>query len=79
MIVLVVLLFLAVVNQLRVIRKTGWFFFYLKWYVPSRSSTLIVLLILCLSPRRYAIGGAVLGVLAALPGFQFRLHHYIAS
>ncbi|GAA6022011.1 hypothetical protein JCM11491_005493 [Sporobolomyces phaffii] len=25
-------LFFAILNQLRVIRRTGWFFFYLKWY-----------------------------------------------
>ncbi|GAA5848811.1 hypothetical protein JCM3766R1_005315 [Sporobolomyces carnicolor] len=51
-------LFFAVVNQLRVIRRTGWFFFYLKWYV---------------------VGGIVIGILAALPGLQFRLHHYFAA
>lgn len=55
---LVIFVFLCVVNQLRIIRRTGWFFFYLKWY---------------------AVGGAVIGILAALPGLEFRLHHYIAA
>lgn len=55
---LVILVVLCVVNQLRIIRRTGWFFFYLKWY---------------------AVGGAVIGVLAALPGLEIRLHHYIAA
>lgn len=30
-IVLVIFLVGVIVNQLRVIRRTGWFFFYLKW------------------------------------------------
>ncbi|GAA5848300.1 hypothetical protein JCM8547_004472 [Rhodosporidiobolus lusitaniae] len=55
---LAIFLFFAILNQLRVIRKTGWFFFYLKWYV---------------------VGGATIGVLAALPGLEFRLHHYVAA
>ncbi|GAA5894856.1 hypothetical protein JCM6882_006694, partial [Rhodosporidiobolus microsporus] len=57
-IVLAVFLFCAIVNQLRVIRRDGWFFFYLKWY---------------------AVGGIVLGILAALPGLELRMHHYIAG
>lgn len=57
-IVLAAFLFFAILNQLRVIRRTGWFFFYLKWY---------------------AVGGVVIGILAALPGLQFRLHHYFAA
>ncbi|GAA5986746.1 hypothetical protein JCM11641_007760 [Rhodosporidiobolus odoratus] len=32
-IILAIFLFFAVLNQLRVIRRTGWLFFYLKWYV----------------------------------------------
>lgn len=58
MILIAVFLFCAIVNQLRVIRRTGWFFFYLKWY---------------------AVGGAVIGVLSALPGLELRLHHWIAA
>ena len=57
-IVLVIFLVAVVLNQLRVIRRTGWFFYYLKWY---------------------AVGGAVIGVLAALPGLELRLHHWIAA
>ncbi|GAA5911959.1 hypothetical protein JCM8208_002867 [Rhodotorula glutinis] len=57
-IVLVLFLVAVIVNQLRVIRRTGWFFFYLKWY---------------------AVGGVVCGILAVLPGLEFRLHHYIVG
>ncbi|KAI5481473.1 LCCL domain containing protein [Pseudohyphozyma bogoriensis] len=32
-IILVIFLVLVILNQLRVIRRTGWFFFYLFWYV----------------------------------------------
>ncbi|GAA5963286.1 hypothetical protein JCM21900_000320 [Sporobolomyces salmonicolor] len=53
-----IFLFFAILNQLRVIRRTGWFFFYLKWY---------------------AVGGIVIGILSALPGLEFRLHHYVAG
>jgi hypothetical protein len=28
---------------------------------------------------RYAVGGIVIGILASLPGLQFRLHHYFAA
>ncbi|GAA6029243.1 hypothetical protein JCM8097_003583 [Rhodosporidiobolus ruineniae] len=55
---LAIFLFFAVLNQLRVIRRNGWFFFYLKWYI---------------------VGGVTIGVLAALPGLEFRLHHYVAA
>lgn len=78
-IVLVIFLFCVVVNQLRVIRKTGWFFFYLKWCVrtslpsPRLDSSHRLFL------RRYIVGGIVLGILAALPTLELRLHHYIAA
>ncbi|KAK4704548.1 hypothetical protein P7C70_g1654, partial [Phenoliferia sp. Uapishka_3] len=55
---LAIFLFLVILNQLRVIRRTGWLFFYLKWYI---------------------VGGVILGILCALPGLSFRLHHYIAA
>ncbi|GAA6019324.1 hypothetical protein JCM10207_001262 [Rhodosporidiobolus poonsookiae] len=32
-IALAIFLFFAILNQLRVIRRTGWFFYYLKWYI----------------------------------------------
>ncbi|KAL8279836.1 hypothetical protein RQP46_007686 [Phenoliferia psychrophenolica] len=55
---LVIFLALVITNQLRVIRRTGWVFFYLKWY---------------------AVGGVVIGILCAMPGLSFRLHHYFAA
>lgn len=55
----VIFVFLVVVNQLRVIRRTGWLAYYLFWYV---------------------VGGLVILVLAtALPGLEFRLHHYVVG
>ena len=75
---LVIFVVACVVNQLRVIRRTGWFFFYLKWCVRVPVACPAPWLIL--SPcRRYLVGGAIVGILAALPGLEFRLHHYIAA
>ncbi|KAM0790004.1 hypothetical protein ACM66B_005334 [Microbotryomycetes sp. NB124-2] len=58
-ILLVLFLVACIINQIRVIRRTGWFYFYLFWY---------------------CVGGGVLAVLgSALPGLEFRMHHYIAA
>lgn len=58
LIIIVVVLAVIIVNQLRVIRKTGW----LRHYVAG-----------------YIIVGLIIMILALLPGFEFRLHHYFAA
>lgn len=57
-IILAIFLFFVVVNQIRVIRKTGWLLYYLGYYI---------------------LGILVIGILAALPGLELRIHHFIAS
>ncbi|GAA6009662.1 uncharacterized protein JCM10292_003882 [Rhodotorula paludigena] len=66
-IVLVIFLFCVVVNQLRVIRKTGWFFFYLKWYIVGG----IVLGILASLPTLELRLHHYIAALALMPGTAF--------
>jgi len=56
LIIIIIVVIILVLNQMRVIRKTGLLPNYLGYYV---------------------IGGLVILVLAMLPGFTFRLHHYV--
>ncbi|KAH8835885.1 hypothetical protein DL96DRAFT_1732991 [Flagelloscypha sp. PMI_526] len=56
LIIIILVVLVAVLNQARIMRKTGWIFFYAKWYI---------------------FGGLIVLILALLPGFQIRLHHYI--
>lgn len=58
LVVVVVVLAVIILNQLRVIRKTGW----LPYYVAG-----------------YIVVGLIILILALLPGFEFRLHHYFAA
>ena len=63
----VIFVFLVVVNQLRVIRRTGWFGFYLFWYVVGG----LVIMVLALLPglefrlHHYLIG------MVLMPGLAF--------
>lgn len=58
LVIILIVVVAIVINQVRIIRKTGWLPHYLAWYI---------------------LGGLVMLVIALLPGFQFRLHHYIIA
>jgi len=58
LVVILVVVVVGGINQIRVIRSTGYLPQYLMWY---------------------AIGGLVTMILALLPGYSLRIHHYILA
>ena len=51
LVTIVVIIFVLAVNQVRVVRKTGWAPYYLKWYILGGLVTLVLALLPGLSLR----------------------------
>ncbi|GAA6060100.1 hypothetical protein JCM10212_003508 [Sporobolomyces blumeae] len=64
---LAIFLFFAILNQIRVIRRTGWFFFHLKWYVVGG---IVIAILACLPGLELRLHHYIAGM-ALMPGTAF--------
>lgn len=68
LIIIIVIILLAVLNQSRILRKTGWFLFYLGWYIIGGLVALVLALLPGLEFRlHHYILGMVLMPITAYP------------